>query len=354
MVLRLSALGDVAMCVPILIAFKRAYPQWAITVVTKPTFSNLFANIPGVDVLPADTRGVHKGLAGLWKLARAVREIKPARIADLHNVLRTRLLRVFLSATGIPFHRLNKGRAEKKRLTSPGNKVWEPLKTTHQRYADVLKALGFEFAVTDTDRLPAEPWPRALAACAPRKKVKTIGIAPFAAHEGKCYPEHLMKEVLQLLGQTGDCTIYLFGGGKTETAKLDNWAVEYPHCVPIAGKASLSDELALISNLDLMVSMDSGNGHLAAMYGVPVVTLWGVTHPYAGFAPIGQPETHWLLANREKYPQIPTSVYGNKTPPGYEKAMETITPGAVYALIVEILARHEESQATTTGESDLK
>ncbi len=337
MVMRLSALGDVAMCVPLIIAFKRAYPQWGVTVVTKPSFSTLFNRIPGVEVLPADTKAHHKGLTGLWKLSREVRDLRPTCIADLHNVLRTRLLRVFLSASGIPMRIIDKGRAEKKKLTAPGGKRWEPLKTTHQRYADVFGALGFQVTVLQHDRLPRESWPVSLASDLAPNGMNRIGIAPFAAHDGKCYPEEQMKEVIRMLGRSGSNKIYLFGGGKSETAKLANWASEHPQCVSVAGKASLSEELALISNLDLMVSMDSGNGHLAAMYGIPVVTLWGVTHPYAGFAPIGQPESHWLLADREKYPQIPTSVYGNKTPPGYEKAMETIAPARVCALIAEIL-----------------
>ena len=100
---------------------------------------------------------------------------------------------------------------------------------------------------------------------------------------------------------------------------------------------SLSEELALISNLDLMVSMDSGNGHLAAMFGVPVITIWGVTHPYAGFAPFNQPESNSLTADREAFPMIPTSVYGNKLPEGYDKAMKTIPPALVYERILQVL-----------------
>ena len=100
---------------------------------------------------------------------------------------------------------------------------------------------------------------------------------------------------------------------------------------------SLSEELELISNLDLMVSMDSGNGHMAAMYGVPVITLWGVTHPYAGFAPFNQPESHSLTSDRESFPMIPTSVYGNKVPGGYENVMRTIPPTRVYERILQVL-----------------
>lgn len=352
--MRLSALGDVAMCVPVILAFKRSFPQWGITVVTKGPFAPIFSRIPGVGVLPADTKGRHKGLAGLRRLGREVRDLQPACIADLHNVLRTRILSAFLSGSGIPVRTIDKGRAEKKALTSSRHGRWAPLKSTHQRYAGVFRELGFDIAIAENDRLQQESWPQELLADRAPAGWHRIGIAPFAAHAGKCYPESLMTEVIDRLSQMGSCKMYLFGGGKAETEKLSVWAEKYPHCVSVAGKASLSEELALISNLDLMVSMDSGNGHLAAMYGIPVVTLWGVTHPYAGFAPIGQPESYWLLADREKYPRIPTSVYGNKLPPGYEKAMETIAPERVCELIAKILARPDESQAITTGERDLK
>ena len=82
-----------------------------------------------------------------------------------------------------------------------------------------------------------------------------------------------------------------------------------------------------------MLSMDSGNAHIAAMYGVPTITLWGVTHPFAGFMPFGQPIERAILPNLARYDQIPTSIYGNKVPPGYEKVMHTISPDTVIAAI---------------------
>ena len=342
------------MCIPAILAFQRTYPQWRITFVTKKPFAALFSRIPGVEVLIADTTGRHRGLRGLWKLSRDLKATQPSRVADLHNVLRTRLVRLFLFGSGIPVFRLNKGRAEKKKLTALQNKKWAPLKSTHQRYADVFTALGLPVEISAKDHFHREPWPSSMKALQPPEGWLKIGIAPFAAHEGKCYPEELMKEVIALLEKGATRRIFLFGGGKSEAERLARWEAEFQHCISVAGKGSLSEELALISNLDLMVSMDSGNGHLAAMYGVPVLTLWGVTHPYAGFAPFGQPESHLLTADRQKFPQIPTSVYGNKVPPGYERAMETIAPDRVYALITEILSGGQSFQASTTGESDRK
>ena len=83
--------------------------------------------------------------------------------------------------------------------------------------------------------------------------------------------------------------------------------------------------MQLISQLDVMLSMDSGNGHIAAMLGTKVITLWGATHPYLGFTPFNQPEENSIVADRNLFPKLPTSVYGNKEVKGYENAMRTIS-----------------------------
>jgi ADP-heptose:LPS heptosyltransferase len=83
-----------------------------------------------------------------------------------------------------------------------------------------------------------------------------------------------------------------------------------------------------------MLSMDSGNGHLAAMYRIPVITLWGVTHPFAGFVPFGQSIENCLTTDKEKFPLVPTSIYGNKFPEGYEDSMKSISPQKIIDKLV--------------------
>ena len=86
-----------------------------------------------------------------------------------------------------------------------------------------------------------------------------------------------------------------------------------------------------------MISMDSANGHLASNYNVPVITLWGSTHPCLGFTPFGQPKENSIVSNRDRFPFIPTSVYGNKKVKGYEDVMRTIDPKLVIDLAYKIL-----------------
>ncbi len=170
-----------------------------------------------------------------------------------------------------------------------------------------------------------------------QKNSKWIGIAPFATYETKMYPLNLMKEVIQLLLQE-EVKVFLFGGGKKEVEQLKSMASVSNNCINIAGTLTFQQELDLISNLDLMLSMDSGNGHMAAMYRVPVITMWGNTHPFAGFVPFRQPIENSLLPDIEKYPFLPTSVYGNKIVPGYSDCMKSIQPELVVKKIKQLLS----------------
>jgi ADP-heptose:LPS heptosyltransferase len=145
-----------------------------------------------------------------------------------------------------------------------------------------------------------------------------------------------MQKVVNLL-EAHSYKVFLFGGGAQEIALLEQLQQSNINSEVVAGKLNLEEELQLISNLDVMLSMDSGNAHIAAMLGVKVVTLWGATHPYAGFLPFNQPIENSLLPDRIAYPLLPTSVYGNKKVEGYDDVMRTITPETVVAKIKSLV-----------------
>ncbi|MFC4095827.1 glycosyltransferase family 9 protein [Euzebyella saccharophila] len=335
LVIRLSAMGDVAMTVPVLNAFVQKYPDVKITVLTRAFFTPLFSQLQNVSVYEADVKGRHKGVFGLWKLFQELKKQQIDVVADLHNVLRSNILKKYFRFGRIPFAQIDKGRKDKKALTK--KKAFRQLKTTHQRYADVFGQLGYPIELREAMPLKKEKMPSVDLSIEGADIL--IGIAPFAAFKGKMYPFHLMEKVVKQLSESGRYKILLFGGGEDEKQKLQSLADLFPNCYNIVGKQTFVEELSLISNLKLMLSMDSGNGHLAAMYGIPVVTLWGVTHPFAGFAPFGQPADYAITSDRSQFPMIPTSIYGNKMPEGYEKAMETIRPEIVVAKINAILQK---------------
>lgn len=336
LIIRLSAMGDVAMLVPCVLALTKKYPSLNITILTRERFKPIFEGIPRVSIFSAEVKTEHKGLIGLYRLYKQLSKLQIDVVADTHNVLRSSILRVFFKVTGTQISKIDKGRKQKKLLTQKKGKVFKPLKTTHQRYADVFEKLGFTIHVSN-NLLQKANLPLQYVSITNTSE-KLIGIAPFAAFKSKMYPLSLMDEVIKNLSEYEGFKILLFGGGENEVQALSMMENKFGDIViNVAGKLSFREELRLISNLDIMLAMDSGNGHLAANYGVPIITLWGVTHPYAGFAPYGQSNDNSICANRVKYPFIPTSVYGNKFPEGYEKAMETIAPNDVCRKMMNIL-----------------
>lgn len=329
-------MGDVAMTVPVIRALTEQHPNCKVTILSKPFLKPLFKDIPNVSFFAAEVKGKHKSIQGLYQLFKDLKELKITHVADFHNVLRSKILRRFFSFTKVSIAKIDKGRAEKRALTRESNKVFKQLKTSHERYADVLKSLGFEINITQPKPLDKETLSKKTIELTGDKKNSWIGIAPFAAFEGKVYPIKLMKEVITELSKKH--TVLLFGGGKKESNILTKLEETYNNTINIAGKLSFQEELVLISHLDLMLSMDSGNAHLAAMQQIKTVTLWGVTHPYAGFAPYNQPQDYCLLPDLKKYPKIPCSIYGNSIFEGYENVMESISPKTVVEKINTILS----------------
>ena len=325
------------MTVPVIQSFVKQHPEAKITFVSRSFLQPLFYDIENVSFFSVDTTKAHKGFFGLIRLFKELKSIQPTHFADFHNVLRSKVIRLLFSFfTSVKIAVIDKGRTEKKALTRVKNKIFKQLKTSHQRYTDVLIKLGFDTKIDKDLSTNKQQLSQQNTELFGEKNLTWIGIAPFAAFPSKTYPEDLMLEVVQGLSKE-NVQLFLFGG-KADIEKLESIENQFKNVISVAGKLSgLNEELNLISNLDVMLSMDSGNAHFAAMLGVKTITLWGSTHPYAGFAPFNQPNDFCILPDLEKYPALPSSIYGNKILPGYENAMRSILPTTVVQKIKEII-----------------
>ncbi len=330
-------MGDVAMTVPVLRALVNQHPQLKITVISRPFFKPFFGGIPNLTFFAFDEKERHKGFLGLLRLFKDLKGLQIDAFADLHNVLRSKIVRNLFALSGKKVAAVDKGRQGKKELTRAENKVFQQLPTMFERHVKVFEKLGFTVDLSQPEFPEKAVLSPDILRIIGQKNHKLIGIAPFAQYTSKVYPLDLMQQVINQLALDTTQTILLFGGGAQEIQQLNALAAQHKNVVVVAGKIKFHQELQLISNLDVMLSMDSGNAHIAAMLGVKVITLWGATHPYAGFLPFNQPFENALTADRKQFPMLPTSVYGNKNVPGYEDAMRTITPETVVAKIQKAL-----------------
>ena len=328
LIMRFSALGDVAMTVPVIYSLATAYPMHEITVLSRKPFEDLFKTLPSnIRFISADLKGKHKGIKGLNILYKKLKAEKYDYVADFHSVLRSHYLRLRFRLDGIHTAVINKGRSEKKKLTQKNNKVFAPLKSSFLRYYDVLEKLGFEFELNFKSIFAKAPVNLdGMVSYSEKKSTERwLGIAPFAKHKGKIYPLELQEKVIEHFANDYRIKVFVFGGGEYEKSIIDGWAHKYPSIVSMVGKLNLDQELAFMSQLDVMYSMDSANMHLASLVDTQVVSLWGATHPYAGFMGWNQ-----CLENAVQIDDLtcrPCSIYGQK--PCYRKdyaCLNRITP----------------------------
>lgn len=327
-------MGDVAMTVPIISSMIDTYKGNHIYILSSMAYAPFFEHLEDVHFIGINLKH-YKGIAGLYRIYEILRQKKFDIVIDLHDVLRTKILRLFFFFSKAKVNVIDKGRREKRALTRRRNKIFFPLKSTFERYADVFQKSGFDFKLEFTSIYSNEyeiaPEVESLLLLPANKR---IGIAPFAKHEGKIYPIEAMEIVVKKLTSYG-AYIYLFGGGGYENQILKSWESKFSNCIVVGDRLNLSEELQLIAKLDVMLSMDSANMHLASLVNTKVISIWGATHPNAGFLGWGQDIKSIV---QTELSCRPCSVYGNKACFRKDYAcMRNISPGEIFTKVIDTI-----------------
>ena len=282
-----------------------------------------------------DFKGRHRGFPGILRLFRDLnRQGKYDYIIDLHDVLRSKIITFLFSLRGVPVLRIDKGRREKKGIIK--GKRRDQLKHTVVRYIDVFEKAGFKI-------IPEKgPWIIPLV----NSQAKTedlidnselnIGIAPYAKHALKMWPEEYMIRLLALIGEQNKCRFFFFGGAD-ELLRLKALQVKIKGSVLVSEKLNLEEEIALISRLSFMISMDSSNMHMAALTGTRVISIWGGTDPVTGFGAWQQHDEYAIRIPVKELSCRPCTVFGKgKCRRGDLACMNWLTPEKVFQMMINL------------------
>ena len=337
LVIRTSAMGDVALTAPVLAGMRQQYPDIEIVLLTRLIFKPFFTSIDGLRFFFPDLKKTHKGFSGIIRLYRDItRQGKIDCVIDLHDVLRSKILRFLFRMSGVPLSVIDKGRSEKKSLINGRTKV--RLKHSVERYCDVFARAGFP--VTPLKGASIVPSRDALIKAhditGPVSELN-IGVAPYAKHKLKMWPEENMISLLRLIAEKRKCRFFLFGGSE-DAEKMVAFQSRIPGSINLVGKLSLDEELALMSRLDIMIAMDSSNMHMAALVGTKVISIWGGTDPFSGFSAWNQPEDFSLRISFDELPCRPCTIYGKgECKRGDLACMNWLTPEQVFNKIDKIV-----------------
>jgi ADP-heptose:LPS heptosyltransferase len=309
LVIRTSAMGDVALTIPVISAFRKQYPGIELTIVTRSTFKPFFISINGLHLYCPDFSKEHNGLAGIIRLYRDLsRSVKYDYVIDLHDVLRSKVLGFLFRLKGIPVFRIDKGKGEKRDLIR--GKIRIQLKHSVDRYCDVFSKAGFPVVLDGGPWIiPSSDALEKMSGMIDMYRELNIGVAPFAKHDLKVWPEDYMVKLLTLIDQKRRSKFFLFGGLE-ERERLKHLQGKVVNSIMVSGSIDLEGELALMSRMNFMITMDSSNMHMTALVGTKVVSIWGGTDPLTGFGAWGQPDDHALRIEYDVLTCRPCSVFG--------------------------------------------
>lgn len=317
--IRFAALGDVAMTIPVVCSFAKAFPQHRITVLSNRAYAPLFQGLPdNVAFHGADLKGTHRGLRGLRRLCGELKAYGFDGVVDLNSVLRSFVLDAWFRLGGIPVRCVGKAKKAQRALTRRTGKRLRPVPSTFERYADTFRRAGYRFPLEFRSvRIRPDEQAGLTDLFGPKGTDQWIGIAPFAKEAGKIYPLEQMEQVVAALAARPHTRVFLFGGGRHETEVFERWTRQHPSLTPVAGRLDMHREVVLMSLLDAMLTMDSANMHLASLVGTPVVSVWGATHPLSGFMGWRQQTANAVQAD---LPCRPCSSHGTR--PCYKGTLE--------------------------------
>lgn len=327
-------MGDVAMLVQAVHNALKSNSELKITLVTRPQFQVFFGRHERLSFHTVDLKGKHKGLPGLLKLASELSSLRPGFFVDMHDVLRSKIVRSRMKLAGIKTIAFDKGRKEKTAMLQ-GKTVFRQLPHSIERYNDALKKNGIKIDENFHFTLPTSSHEFKI-----KPKTKVIGIAPFAAHESKEWGIENVRALIKLLNDSGSYEVLLFGGGKREVKLIKDLTYDFSCIRSVAGQFSLEEELSIMRSCHVFVAMDSSNMHLADLVDCSVISIWIATHPNFGFYAWNNRDNSIVLS-QNKYKEIPLSIFGKlKSANDMAKVVEIrklITPEMVFERISDLL-----------------
>lgn len=301
LLLRFSSLGDVVIQTSFASWIKSQFPKCYITFVTSSEFTSLIKGHPHIDnVLGYKRSKGIKDLKNLRALTRQLHQRNPIDfIIDLHGTTRSFFLK-FLNPD-IPCINLDKRRFERFLLVKLKIDLLKKEKTLHERTIDDYQSFfgkrydrelleNFLHELNNTNGTITSA-PESFTRVEFKKPFnKYIVIAPVASFAPKRWPIHSFIEVAEMVlndAELKDYALVLVAGPQDDYADAFNQVVEkHPdRAMNLKGKTSLAESSRLIRYGELVLGNDTGMGHIAESYGVPIISIFGPTSQSFGFRP---------------------------------------------------------------------
>jgi len=297
LIIKPSALGDIALALPAVTALHDSFPQAEISWLVRPEFSPLLEDHPCLKQLILFDRKklarAWQSLAALHALRDLLRELRNHHfdaVFDFQGLLRTALL---ARATRCPL-RYGLAAAREGATLFYTHGIAQDPDNLHlvDYYLKIVQAAGAH-VMAPRFFLPTVPQ----ATDSVNQYLADHGIEPQtyvvlvagSAHGDKCWPAPRYTELLGRIHARFSLPV-IAAGSKAERAGIQQIADACKAPVlNLAGETDLKELVALLRQARLVISNDTGPGHLGAALGVPLVMMFSWSNP-ARIYPYGRPE----------------------------------------------------------------
>jgi len=349
LVIRLSSIGDVLLVTPFLRILKQHVPDSDVDVVVRSEYAELLRWNPNVHM--THEFDVRSGWRGLLSLRRKLRDGGYTAVYDLHNSLRSRILRSWVGSrryvvNKFTFRRLLLVRF-KINLLRNAPPVWQRYIMTLPFYRDI--DLSREDGELDLP-LPANLLQSArerLADLGLKESSLIVGFAPGAKHNTKMWLEERFVELGYFVVKELNGSVVLFGGKEDSSrcARIAREIQKLSHsetaAINLCGELSLAQTAATMDYCQAIVSNDTGLMHIASARKRPLVAIFGPTVREFGFFPN---EARSLVVQRSGLKCRPCSHIGTRScPHGHFKCMREISTEMVAQALSKVLSVETQS-----------
>lgn len=339
LIVQTAFIGDVILATPLAQAAHAMFAPCIIDFMAIPAAANLLEKNPSIHrVLIFDKRGQQRGVAALWRFAKALRAENYDLAIVPHRSLRSALL-VWLAH--IP-QRVGFDRNAGAFLFTQRVRYQE--KHEVERNLDMLRPFG-----KIPERLkPRVDWDEVDAACvaeltknADSKRV-WCALAPGSVWATKRWPVDRFAKLANALVSELHANVFLIGGQSDAELCREIQQAVGENCFNLAGMLSLRQSAALLDRCNVLISNDSAPTHLGVATNCKVLTIFGPTVPRFGFAPYG--DGHGLVEH--DLPCRPCSAHGTqKCPIGTHACMKEIAVEEVFARVKAMITLQESQTA---------
>ena len=290
LIIRLSSLGDIILTQPVAASLRQAFPDAQIDFITKPVFKPIVEKFDCLD----NIIDWNESFASL----RNIRKSKYDICIDLHAKFNTFLIKTFCHAKKTSTY----NKKHKLRKTIVQHKTNAKISSTVDLYFSALKKLNIPFTYSPPQLHLKNPTEK-------KSNNTTIGIFPGATYKTKQYPPQKLIELIQLFPQNWNVTLF---GSPSEISLSSEIAANCKRKITdLTGKLNLEQLLYKISELDVVITNDSGPMHIAAALNKPQIAIFGATDPVLGFSPMNSKA---IIIN-QTLPCKPCSLHGSSSCP---------------------------------------